>query len=77
MFTLFVGHIATLLVRFTLAHKNELPHGWAPRILIQCGVPFVEIWDVFHEMYESQVLLFFADSLNFTSLTVPAGTTVQ
>jgi len=48
-------HIATLLVRFTLAHKNELPHGWVPRILIQCGVPFIEIWDVFHEMYESQV----------------------
>ncbi len=22
---------------------------------MQCGVPYVEIWDVFHEMYESQV----------------------
>ncbi|KAF5355937.1 hypothetical protein D9756_004133 [Leucocoprinus leucothites] len=48
-------HIATLLVRFMLAHKTELPHGWAPRILIQCGVSFIEIWDVLHEMYESQV----------------------
>ncbi|KAF9455109.1 nucleoporin [Macrolepiota fuliginosa MF-IS2] len=48
-------HIATLLVRFMLAHKSELPYGWAPRILIQCGAPFIEIWDVFHEMYESQI----------------------
>jgi nuclear pore complex protein Nup155 len=50
-----LGHIATLLVRFTLANKGALPYGWAPRILVQCGVPFTEIWDVFHEMYESQV----------------------
>ncbi|KAF8230634.1 nucleoporin [Tricholoma matsutake] len=47
--------IATLLVRFTLANKSTVPYGWAPRILVQCGVPFVEVWDVFHEMYESQV----------------------
>ncbi|KAF8078700.1 nucleoporin [Lyophyllum atratum] len=47
--------IATLLVRFTLANRNIVPHGWAPRILIQCGVPFPDVWDVFHEMYESQV----------------------
>jgi nuclear pore complex protein Nup155 len=49
------GHIATLLVRFALNHKGVIPYGWAPRILVQCGVPYVEIWDVFHEMYESQV----------------------
>ena len=48
-------HIATLLVRFALANKEALPYGWAPRILVQCGVPFTEIWDVFHDMYESQV----------------------
>ncbi|KAG5647653.1 hypothetical protein DXG03_009006 [Asterophora parasitica] len=47
--------IATLLVRFTLANKNVVAYGWAPRILIQCGVPFAEVWDVFHDMYESQV----------------------
>ncbi|CAA7258664.1 unnamed protein product [Cyclocybe aegerita] len=47
--------IATLLVRFLLANKIVLPTGWAARILIQCGVRFSEIWDVFHEMYESQV----------------------
>ncbi|KAF9462165.1 nucleoporin [Collybia nuda] len=47
--------IATLLIRFTLANKTAVPHGWAPRILVQCGVPFTDIWDVLHEMYESQV----------------------
>ncbi|KAF8640990.1 hypothetical protein AX17_000635 [Amanita inopinata Kibby_2008] len=47
--------IATSLVRFTLARKNELPYGWAARTLTQCGVPFAESWDVLHEMYESQV----------------------
>ena len=53
--TSFVGHIASLLVRFSLANKNVLPYGWSPRILVQCGVPYAEVWDVFHEMYESQV----------------------
>jgi len=48
-------HIATLLVRFSLAHKGTLPFGWAPRVLVQCGVPFPEVWDVLHEMYESHV----------------------
>ncbi|TBU35136.1 nucleoporin [Dichomitus squalens] len=48
-------HIASLLVRFALAHKGELPYGWAPRILTQCGVPYPEVWDILHEMYESQV----------------------
>ncbi|KAJ7492694.1 nucleoporin [Mycena latifolia] len=48
-------HVATLLVRFSLANKGTLPFGWAPRILVQCGVPFPEVWDVLHEMYESHV----------------------
>ncbi|KAJ6575033.1 nucleoporin [Mycena capillaripes] len=48
-------HIATLLVKFSLANKGALPFGWAPRILVQCGVPFPEVWDVLHEMYESHV----------------------
>jgi len=49
------GYIATLIVRFLLANKTILPAGWAARLLVQCGVQFGEIWDVFHEMYESQV----------------------
>jgi hypothetical protein len=49
------GHIAALLVRFVLVNKGVLAFGWAPRVLVQCRVPYVEIWDVFHEMYESQV----------------------
>ena len=41
-----------------LANKNTLPAGWASRILIQCGVRFAEIWDIFNEMYESQVRIY-------------------
>lgn len=48
-------HVASLLVRFSLAHKGELPYGWAPRILVQCGVPYPDVWDILYEMYESQV----------------------
>ncbi|EIN14134.1 nucleoporin [Punctularia strigosozonata HHB-11173 SS5] len=48
-------HVASLLVRFVLRHKNAVPEGWAPRILVQCGVPYPEVWDIFHEMYESQI----------------------
>ena len=59
MFSSLPGFIATLLVRFTLANKNILTPGWAARVLIQCGVRFAEIWDVFHEMYESQVIVQF------------------
>ncbi|KAG6851190.1 hypothetical protein H0H93_015200 [Arthromyces matolae] len=38
--------IASLLVRFTLANKNVVAFGWAPRILIECGVPYTDIWDI-------------------------------
>ncbi|KAL6309880.1 nucleoporin [Sparassis latifolia] len=48
-------HIASLLVRFNLAHKGTVAYGWAPRILVQCGVPHSEIWDILNEMYESQI----------------------
>ncbi|KAH7883515.1 nucleoporin [Phlebopus sp. FC_14] len=48
-------HIAALLVKFSLKNRSQLPKGWAPRILVQCGVPYGEIWDVLHEMYESHV----------------------
>ncbi|KAJ6621663.1 nucleoporin [Mycena sp. CBHHK59/15] len=47
--------IALLLVRFALNNKGSVPFGWAPRVLVQCGVPFPEVWDVLHEMYESHV----------------------
>ncbi|KAE9408173.1 nucleoporin [Gymnopus androsaceus JB14] len=47
--------VADLLVRFSLERKDVLPSGWAPRILVQAGVPYVEIWDAFHEMYESHI----------------------
>ncbi|KAK7694765.1 hypothetical protein QCA50_001953 [Cerrena zonata] len=48
-------HVSSLLVRFALANKDTVPYGWAPRILVRCGVPHAEVWDILHEMYESQI----------------------
>ena len=48
-------HIARLLVEFQLANTDAVPSGWVVRVLARCGIPHVEIWDVFHQMYESQV----------------------
>ncbi|KAK7059035.1 hypothetical protein VNI00_001659 [Paramarasmius palmivorus] len=47
--------ISDLLIRFALERKQSLPRGWAPRILRQCNVPFVEIWQIFHNIYESHL----------------------
>ncbi|KAK0464897.1 nucleoporin [Desarmillaria tabescens] len=47
--------MADLLVRFSLERKGVLPYGWAPRVLVQCGVPFVEIWEILNGMYESHI----------------------
>lgn len=51
----FSGYVAMLLVSFSLRNREQLPKGWAPRVLVQCGVPHAEIWDVLHDMYESHV----------------------
>lgn len=48
-------YIARLLVEFQLANTDAVPPGWVVRMLARCGIPYVEIWDVFHQMYESQV----------------------
>ena len=50
-----IEHIAQLLVVFQLANTDAVPPGWVVRVLARCGIPYVEIWDVFHQMYESQV----------------------
>ncbi|KAI0257476.1 nucleoporin [Lactifluus subvellereus] len=55
-------HIARLLVEFQLANIEIVPPGWAVRVLARCGIPYVEIWDVFHQMYESQVPPFSSQS---------------
>jgi len=55
VFNFYVGHITTLLMQFLLENKQILPAGWAARVLVQCGVRFSEIWDLFNEMYESHV----------------------
>ncbi|TFK77170.1 nucleoporin [Pluteus cervinus] len=60
--------IAGLLVRFSLARKDEVAQGWAPRLLVQCGVPYGEVWGTFHEMYESQIPPF-NDQQNVQSLS--------
>ncbi|KAG2159777.1 nucleoporin [Suillus bovinus] len=48
-------YIASLLVKFSLKNRTHLPNGWTPRVLVQCGVPYADVWDVLHEMYESQI----------------------
>ncbi|KAA1468695.1 nucleoporin [Dentipellis sp. KUC8613] len=48
-------HIALLLVRFQLANVDVVPTSWVPRVLVQCGIPYAEIWDVLHRMYDSQI----------------------
>ena len=50
-----IGHVANLLVYFALASDEVVPAGWAPRTLTQYGVVYLEIWDILHGMYESQV----------------------
>lgn len=50
-----VEHIARLLVEFQLANTDAVPPGWVVRVLARCSIPYVEIWDVFHQMYESHV----------------------
>lgn len=48
-------YITRLLVEFQLANTDAVPPGWVVRVLARCGIPYAEIWDVFHQMYESQV----------------------
>jgi len=55
-------HIARLLVEFQLVNTDVVPPGWVVRVLARCGIPYVEIWDVFHQMYESQVPPFSSQS---------------
>ncbi|KAF8507029.1 nucleoporin [Russula emetica] len=55
-------HIARLLVEFQLANTDVVPPGWVVRMLARCSIPYVEIWDVIHQMYESQVPPFSSQS---------------
>ncbi|EAU93155.2 nucleoporin Nup157/170 [Coprinopsis cinerea okayama7 len=48
-------YVSYLLVKFRLDNKGEVPSGWFCRLLVQSKVPFVEIWEILHNMYESQV----------------------
>ncbi|KAH7928555.1 nucleoporin [Leucogyrophana mollusca] len=55
-------HVAKKLVTFALDNKAHLPSGWVPRVLVQCGVPYSEVWDLLHAMYDSQTPPFEAQS---------------
>ncbi|KAI0304810.1 nucleoporin [Russula brevipes] len=55
-------YIARLLVEFQLTNSDVVPPGWVVRVLARCSIPYVEIWDVFHQMYESQVPPFSSQS---------------
>ncbi|KAF8832270.1 hypothetical protein HHX47_DHR1001833 [Lentinula edodes] len=47
--------VTDLLIRFSLDRKEVLQSGWAPRVLARAGIPYVEIWDALHDMYESHI----------------------
>ncbi|KAJ3937728.1 MAG: nucleoporin [Lentinula lateritia] len=47
--------VTDLLIRFSLERKEVLQSGWAPRVLARAGIPYVEIWDALHDMYESHI----------------------
>src|SRR6267154_14617 len=72
-------HIARLLVEFQLANTDVVPPGWVVRVLARCGIPYVEIWDVFHQMYESQVSdnpCFIKPNTDFSSKGSPVQLTI-
>ncbi|KAI0033421.1 nucleoporin [Vararia minispora EC-137] len=48
-------HVASQLATFQLTNTSTLPPGWSARILVACGVPYPEVWEVMHQMYESQI----------------------
>jgi len=50
-----VGYVVLLFSRFMLTHKTELPSGWVPRMLVQCGLSLEMMLDIFTYLYESQV----------------------
>ena len=39
----------------SITNQNHVPPGWAPRVLRRAGIPFYEIFNELHRMYESQV----------------------
>ena len=47
-----------LLVGYQLEHLDVVQPDWVPRTLVRAGVPFAEIWDVLHQLYDSHVCIF-------------------
>lgn len=50
-----IRYVSQLVVGFALANKANVESGWVSNLFEQCNVPHVEIWEVLHTMYESQV----------------------
>lgn len=57
------GYVSQLVVGFALANKANVESGWVSNLFEQCNVPHVEIWEVLHTMYESQVRISASRSL--------------
>ncbi|KAF8922648.1 nucleoporin [Mucidula mucida] len=45
--------VTDLLVRFSLERSPGA--GWVPQLLAECRIPYVEIWDILNDMYESHI----------------------
>ena len=44
-----------MLEQYALEKQSTIMQGWAPRVLLKGGVPPAEIFNVYRQMYESQV----------------------
>jgi len=45
--------LCELLEDFAWDHRNEVPSGWAPQVLVECNVPFEAIFQPLYTMRES------------------------
>src|SRR5260370_35778071 len=44
-----------MLEQYALEKQSSIPQGWAPRVLLNGGVPPADVFNVYRQMYESQV----------------------
>ncbi|EJD55558.1 nucleoporin-domain-containing protein [Auricularia subglabra TFB-10046 SS5] len=47
--------ITMRLERFALERAPNVPQGWVPRQLLEANVPYGDVFDIIHKLYESQV----------------------
>ncbi|KAH7104672.1 nucleoporin-domain-containing protein [Auriculariales sp. MPI-PUGE-AT-0066] len=46
---------AMRLEQFALDRIPAVHSGWVPRVLLEAGVPFSQVFDILHKLYESQI----------------------